>query len=544
MEINPDRLKVMALAIGLAFQSLLLSAAQSPEVAHFQFWGGNQMAADANMPKFKQIWGLPSTIEYRAVIAHKVAIELSSSFAKELNPAMPDAAPLLSPLVEDVFQYESAATFGGRTNGPLGFVLAVKLDNTRVKVWQDTFARLIGSAPEKSTAESFECLNWKKAKVRLVRAQDWLVVSRGEDLLPRQTQYLQLIRQQGHPTKGVQENWLVADADWPRLAAWLPLNSCPFKLAYMDLKISAKKDIQKTKLRLVYPEKIQWKNRSWRVPMEAITDPVVSFTAMQDVAPFLQENKNLSKLRLNPLNQEVYVWALRDVPFLTFGAIMTDHATNVLRDLAVQVPQIYNGKLNEMHYGQLAAMANGNELAWTNLSFIIPTLSAKSGKSGEFIELGFFPQPPHRIAPPDELFAQFTTRTNLVYYDWEYTGIRLQQWRPLSVILPILRGTVHPKENKTATHKAPATTAAKGKKPNIRVLPARERWLTDIVPLLNDTVTEAVLTGPNELTISRNSHLGFTGLELVALSYWLDDDASSLAQPMKAQPRLIKPAHP
>ena len=51
---------------------------------------------------------------------------------------------------------------------------------------------------------------------------------------------------------------------------------------------------------------------------------------------------------------------------------------------------------------------------------------------------GIFPAAPSNQPLPPELLAQLTSRTNLVYYDWEITGDRLRQWRQLDQVLSML----------------------------------------------------------------------------------------------------------
>ena len=45
-----------------------------------------------------------------------------------------------------------------------------------------------------------------------------------------------------------------------------------------------------------------------------------------------------------------------------------------------------------------------------------------------------------------------------------------------------------------------------------------QRWLTEVAPLLGNTITEEVQASPTRLTFVRKSHLGLTGIELIFIA--------------------------
>ena len=47
-------------------------------------------------------------------------------------------------------------------------------------------------------------------------------------------------------------------------------------------------------------------------------------------------------------------------------------------------------------------------------------------------------------------------------------------------------------------------------------------WLKAIAPKLGDNVTDITQTGPNQLSFTRKSTIGFTGIELNLLADWLE----------------------
>jgi hypothetical protein len=156
---------------------------------------------------------------------------------------------------------------------------------------------------------------------------------------------------------------------------------------------------------------------------------------------------------------------------------------------------------------ELVWQANRRKLVLSNLRVVAPTLEAVPDKAGEFLLLGLFPRLPLNKPAPDELWKQIQGRTNLVYYDWELTGPRLQQWRLLGHML--LRW---PRVQSDGM---------------IDAMQIDDKWLGELGPLIDNTVTEITRAAPNELSVVRNSPVGFTGIEMFLLSGWLSAAGSA-----------------
>jgi hypothetical protein len=102
----------------------------------------------------------------------------------------------------------------------------------------------------------------------------------------------------------------------------------------------------------------------------------------------------------------------------------------------------------------------------------------------------------------------------LVYYDWEFTGPRLQQWRLLCELLPVLPPV--------ADASASAAAAGGRKAPLVIV----DGWLAGLTPFLDNTVTEITRTSPGELSVARTTPFVLTSYELLWLSHWLTETPS------------------
>jgi hypothetical protein len=102
-----------------------------------------------------------------------------------------------------------------------------------------------------------------------------------------------------------------------------------------------------------------------------------------------------------------------------------------------------------------------------------------------------------------------------VYYDWEITEGRLQQCRALRQIYYLGRDGGLPGTNSPA-----------------------QKWLGAIRPKLGNCATEIDLTAQNELTLLRNSPIGFTACELTYLAQWLEAPGFPLDAHIEAPPML------
>lgn len=150
-----------------------------------------------------------------------------------------------------------------------------------------------------------------------------------------------------------------------------------------------------------------------------------------------------------------------------------------------------------------------------------PFLEPGHSDNQQFLFGGMFPVGGKRVAPPAELFAQFDHRDDIVYYDWEATGRRLEQWRLLTELLPIVHKITPEEEVKVRQSILSATNAPKGAKymPSFVVA---DNWLNSVASHLSgDTTTEISKTGPAELTIKRRSPFLFTAIELELLTHWM-----------------------
>ena len=117
-----------------------------------------------------------------------------------------------------------------------------------------------------------------------------------------------------------------------------------------------------------------------------------------------------------------------------------------------------------------------------------------------YIVGGVFPPDPIKKPIPQEMLGEFIGKENLVYYNWEITGQRLEKWSLLIQFAAILSDRREQLINKT-----------KG-----------IAFITSLYPKLGNTITDAAIDG-NRITITRKSHLGLSALEIALLTRWIDN---------------------
>ena len=509
-----------AAALALPFHC---SGADKPEnvVLQYHFLGAAQLAESTNVAIAKKVFALPSTIRFEDLVLNRLSASLAESLHFQTNQ---QTVSLLRPLLDDLLRAESIASMGGSTGKPISCVLAIHLDTQRAQVWQQNLKRASHGPGEELRAETFSGWQWNKGandSFWMVPARGWLLVGRGGDLASVRSDYLQQIRKSGRPGPALDFNWFEADVDWPRLANWFPLSSCPLKLGRTQTAISAEKGSFHMTSQVTYPEAIQWAPQPMRLPTGLVRQPLISFATGQDVEPFLKSDETLSRFCTNPLSNQFYFWSMGQMPFQSYVAWPEDNPGNTMKELSSQALAALNPKLKALNGTELRWNPAQTQIAWTKVQLTTPLLQPAPASNGQFLVGGLFAVTKGTGPVPDDLWEQFKGRTDLVYYDWELTGPRLRHLLTVTQVLPILQALgVGPAEPLLAEASPAKTLAAPGVESRLNT---QEQWLVGLTPLLPNTITEVTKTGPGELTVLRNSPFVFSSLELILLSHWLSD---------------------
>jgi hypothetical protein len=502
-----SRTFLAALSLSLAAALAPLKAAGEDAVAvQYHFAGAADLSQDTNFDTATKIFHLPSSADFEKLVLNRLA----RVFWHDLQ-FDPGGKPVdvLRPMLDDLLQAESVASFGP-TPDNLSFVLAARLDKKHAQVWQQNLQTAMHGKGAPFTAEGFSGSRWDNS-FWIIQTPDWVVVGRGDGLASVRTDYLQQIQKTGRPWPELKDKWFQAVIDWPLLTAGNPVPSIPLKPARTTVDMTATGGRFHITAYLSYPDAVPWTSQPWRIPKDLVGAPLISFTAAQGVEPYLQLDEIWSKLATDPFTNQFFCWAQREMPIETYMAWPVDNASNVLKDLGTKGLALANPILKQQDKSRLNWTPAIPEIEWIKPPLMRPFVRVAPTKEGDYLLAGLFLVEGKKPPAPDDLWTQFENRADIVYYNWELTGIRLHQCRlfcQLFSLLPPVSG-----------RGGPAVATKNSPPPFVPV----ENWLAGLEMALGNTVTEVTRTAPDELTITRSAPLVFTGLELVWLSYWLAD---------------------
>jgi hypothetical protein len=481
------------------FCALMVAAielpAQTDLIARIHFAGAEQISADTNSVAFTNEFGSAEARALENQTLDKLSRAPFAWFKSKIPAGAGDGTAQLRPLLDDLLKSEWILEIRDTTNGSPEYALAIRLNSERAALWSKDLAAVlqnwtgIGIAQDKSG-------NWELKKhqppnlLRFQQTGGWVVIDCGQDKLSLRGEILPV------PAKtAVAENsWLAADLNWPRLARFFPALA-EFDFPKIQMQVAGRGgDLQFTgKLKLAQPLPPLEK---WRVPTNIIRTPFDSFTAARGVAPWLQRQDWARSFLIQPPPDQIFIWALPQIPFQTFAAAAVPAADAALAQLDRNLSARTNWQ--GRFFMPLTITMTNREISFGGVPFFSPFVQAVRGPAGDFLFGGFFPNLPKSPPLPPELVAHLN-QPNLVYYHWEITAERLKGLPQLSQLLLMI----------TRHEQLGAQSAA-------------DKWLNQICPALGPTVTEIKQTAPNELAFARQASGGLTAFEFLALANWLE----------------------
>ena len=491
---------LLALGAGCLEQSSRKNPA-GPLYRH-HFVGAAQVGRSTNAAKLKEIWALPASGSLKQHVLDRIAL-VPHQLLKAPKGG-PDHAELFRPLIDDLLQQESYVEIRDRAQKSEA-VLAIQLDDSRARLWQTNLAKALTSWKQGNRSEITVGANkgWQIQRgqaprlFQVFRLKEWLVVGIGQEDLTLATAAIDHIGKTGSPTGTMTNDWLELTVDLPAIKKRFPLIATQ-ELPLAHLSVAGLGGALRTEGRLTYPEPVNWKYEPWKIPMKTVTEPLISFTVARGIAPILKNSPAFRELGLKEVPNQYCLWGQQHEFSLTSMAVPVSNSTNVITRLAHTLPPLAQ-KYMPGHYGHFLWVSNRAEIIWQGLPFVVPRLFPVKEENGEFVVANMFPKSPNTNPAPRELLAQFMNRSNLVYYDWEITPERIKHGNQMLQLYNIANDLLIPKSNEVA-----------------------QAWLFRVAPLLGNTVTELTVSSPQELSLVRKSHLGFTGFELAALMRWVE----------------------
>jgi hypothetical protein len=534
--------------------ALLLPPPPVETVARVHWLGKQRLAADTNAAFVMEIWTLAEskkletqTLDRLAVgllasnqlpvISNQLAVAGDQSPTTNRQSQITGPASLLRPLLDDLLQQESFVEVRQATNQPGELAFAIRLNGERARLWQTNLAAVLESltgsrvvaVPGRSNGWQLRFTSHQSPVTRtieLARAGQWTVVGLGQETNALAAELRGFIQREGVPfPRQPKDFWLYADVDLRRAARALSLGwDPPADLPRLTVGVNGDGQAVRTRGQFNFPKPLPDDLGQWNIPTPLIHDPLVSFTAIRGIGPWLSSLKLWPDLAPGGPPSQLYFWAENGLPFLSFCAARLPNASNQVSQLAGRLVEKANPWLATNSQGWLERSTNFNGVAWKDLPLVEPWLQSLSSGADDLAFGGLVPDLSTN-QPPAGLFLQVTGPTNLVAYDWEMTGTRVGQWLYFGQFFRMFlrQAQLPPKSASVA-------------------------WLNALEFKLGNSVSGVTRTGPAQLSLLRRSSLGLTSVELHLLADWLESPEfprglhTLLGPP--GPPFRKKPAHP
>ncbi len=484
-----------------ALPSPAASLTEAPVRMHWL--GLNQIGTATNSAQFLKVWRLPQT-------GALVAQTLDKISRLPCRGATNTASALLRPLLDDLVSSEFYLEVDALPKSQLPelesqIFLAIHLPTERARLWQTNLAAALvaWTGIQPVTKDNGWLFPRQLAPVEFARVGEWTLVGLGNN--PSISESAFAARIAHRPTASVNGLWLESDLNFETSSNWLApsLSAVSSELSILNsihIELSGTPDGVLTRATVNLARPLEEPLPSWDIPTNLIHPPLTSFTAVRGISSWLAASPVWQKTRLDLPPDQAFFWAQEGVPFLTCLAAPLPGASNQLAQLSVRLIKEANPWLATNGEGHFEWRTNPPAIVWNGAFLLSPYLEPVSINQRDYLFGGLTPPAPDESNPaPAEILRPLLDSSNLVYYQSEQTGQRVEDGQ---FINQLIRVVFH--------------------KPQIPGESAAGLWLKAIEPLLGDSTTILSRTGPKQLVFTRQSTTGLTALELHLLAEWLE----------------------
>ena len=477
----------------------------SPDtVARIHWIGRRKLDLDANAYFISRVWSLRESLQLQMQTLDKVSTNtwsiLLGNSAGSIFPTV-----LLRPLLDDFALEESYFELRQPTNLQMADAcFAIHVPDSLAGIWITNAAIATTFLTGGSTSLEPAAAGWfvknprdPSRHTRLSHIGEWIVIATGSEHNPVYNEITNRISRFATPVPHPpNQYWIEADIK-PALAARalsLP-GTTPSDISRIQLNVTGDGRNVITEGTVTLSNAFS-QLEPWNPPSKLIHEPLLGFTAIRGVQPFLAPWKMWNDLQLGPPPGEFFFWSLSGTPFQTYFAVPGADAAHQVSVISDHLLQKGNPWLATNGYISFNRAADSNGIVWGNMQAIQPFLKSANG----FLYGGLLPDPGAGTNGPMPVdLLQKLNDSNLVYFDWEKTG-----------------DLVPPRLSLTQTARQIA------RRPTMSNDCLSLNWLGTLIPRLGPTETTITQTAPLELTFHRKSTLGFTAIELHLLADWLE----------------------
>lgn len=474
-------------------------------VARVHWLGMKAISSDTNAVGAMQIWKMPETGRLESQTLDKLSAAPWRFLRGETNPA---STNLLRPLLQDLLDHESYLEIrrpSGVTNAPGEMILAIRLDDQRAGLWETNLGAAIASLTHTSAVPAPD-RRWSLKKhhapnlIELARAGDWTVIGAAQDHNGLLDETLARIQQDHTPVAGPATNlWLDARLDLPAAISAIGRHlALPADVPTISLSVLGENRNVHTRAELNFAGQTLLVLDPWNIATNLIGPNLTSFTAVRGFKPILNASKFWRNLHAGEPPDQICVWAVNSVGPQTYFAAPLPNAVDTVSNITKVVLARTAPWYATSGLVRFRKSAKFSGVEWVGLPYVAPFLESTMAHSNAFVIGGFFPQATADTAPIPILLPQLD-QTNLVAYNWEVTGRRIEQLLYMGQFARLVSGR----------EQLPAHSAGLA-------------WLAAAATRLDFSTTRITQTAPGRLSLNRRSGVGFTALELNLLADWLE----------------------
>jgi hypothetical protein len=477
---------VMAFAWGCATAVNPLAPNAQAATLSWRFAGLKAVRENKDMVTWRDVTSLPEFAGFNSNLVQRIAVSLAKPLAAD-GASEAAIAKALKPIAEDLVAYPTVYELNEQ-GGSNTWTLAIQIPGDRHELWKSSWASISASL---------------KKPTQLAREGNWTTLGNGSSKAALDQ------------AKQLTSDVLHVSGDALLLKKIVP-NLKPTKT---ELKVTTRGKGLRSEGKAQFAEDLPFKLTPWQVPTNTIREPLVGFTAIQGVGDRLSK---LHAFEKHPAPNQIFIWNEGVNFFSAYAAAKVDDPRAFVRDFATGLNL---QELNQHLIGKLEFDTNRSSLYLTGLPIAIPFVRPAHSNDMNFVFAGTMPLSQWGSnAMPAELAREVTSKTNLVYYDWELGFARLSQIRPLSQIAAMATRRTVPVFNDPAN-----------------------KWLAAAEKKFGNTITEISQTGPRELSLVRSSDSGWSAIELFAFVQWVAGPPIEAAKhpgktPAKPQPLAQPPA--
>jgi hypothetical protein len=471
-----------------------IAAEPDPEFT-LHFAGTKSIVANPDATSLQELAALP---ESQPVYQHITRL-MANRLALHLTPGRTNSTPAFAAAMADLFRHE--LVFELTSSAEQTWRLAVRAPKKEADALQKGLRELVTHSANVIESDLDSGRSWRFISKGTDRAthvsyqREWLVVDNLATSQP--SPWRSAILRTGRPPCAAGKELYQIGLESRLLQKLIPSLKFdnPFRV---ELSSTARKGKQRIEGGVTFRTPQSLKLPEFNLPTNTLRDPLISFTAARGIAD-LFKRPQLREWRLPELPNQLVAWTQSDIPMYSLLALPLRNATAWLKRQTPRFQESLGAKLAARHLGVVTNMTQHSAVAWTGLPLIVPFVTTAKQQEPGWLFFGtvpgFMPKGPNTNPPPAGLLGQIRNRPDLIYYHWEVSEPRLQQWRNITDIGRVLVLNSFPDRSDP--------------------FPI---WLKRLESRMGNTITEISRVDDRNWKLVRSTQLGFTAMELTLLA--------------------------